>query len=309
MSSASMASMSSMSSAPKIEVSSSAVRAVAVAAKDLKEVRVKLGDLDKQIKDEVAEIQRAIHALYGQIDSADAFGAPEGTLVDAEAREEKLYKLKKSRDEMTSQEYTLTRQLRAARRELRKVPFGELLSVVRSEKSTEEEYEAAEAEMRRREELCLAIRHILGGKYWMPHKDRKYSAYVGLSSAAEDVRNEPVVDIASFAFSEEDAKTIGKVVCDMLGRPDSDGGDVALTELCGLSEKYGPQFVTLADYQKLMVEDQAKVDAIIGTALKAKLHSVDPVQWDFWADSENSADSAGREAKSARLTEPTGSGV
>ena len=145
--------------------------------------------------------------------------------------------------------------------------------------------------------LCLAIRHILGGKYWMPHKDRKYSAYVGLSSGAEDVRNETVVDIASFAFSEEDAKTIGTAVCGLLGR---DGSDVALTELCGLSAKHGPWFVSREDYQKLMVENKDNVDLIFGTALKGKLRSVDPDHWYFWEDSADSADSEGREGREAK---------
>ena len=116
-------------------------------------------------------------------------------------------------------------------------------------------------------------------------------------SGAPEVRNETVVDIASFAFSEADAKTIGKAVCELLGWPDRDGSDAALTELCGLSAKHGPWFVSREDYQKLMVENKENVDTIIGTALRAKLRSVDPEHWDFWADSE---DSAGREAKSAR---------
>ena len=198
---------------------------------------------------------------------------------------------------------------------MHQVPFEALMLVVQSEKLVEEEYEAyeaAKAEMRRRGMLCLAIRHILGGKYWMPHKDRKYGVYDWFDSAAEDVRNETVVDIASFAFSEEDAKTIAAVVCGLLGRPDRDGSDVALTELCGLSAKHRPWFVSREDYQKLMVTNKENVDAIIGTKLKEKLRSVGPEHWDFWEDSADSEDSEGREgreAKSARLTEPTGSGV
>jgi hypothetical protein len=183
---------------------------------------------------------------------------------------------------------------------MRKVPFEKLMRVVDSEKSTEEEYEAAKAEMRRREMRCLAIRHILGGKYWMPHKGRKYCVYDWFDSGAPEVRNEPVVEIARFAFSEKDAKTIGTAVCGLLGRPDRDGSDVALTELCGLSAKHGPQFVRLEEYQKLMVESKANVDLLFGTSLKAKLRSVDPEHWDFWADSEDSADPAGREGREAK---------
>ena len=301
------------------------VRAVAAAAKDLREVRGKLEDLGKQINDKVAQIQRAVGALWAGIERgpdgpeanspSEEFGAPEGTLGDAEALEVQLYELQKERNELKSQEYKLIRQMRAARVAMHQVPFEALMLVVKSEKLVEEEYEAyeaAKAEMRRREMRCLAIRHILGGKYWMPHKDRKYGVYDWFDSAAPEVRNEPVVEIARFAFSADDAKTIGKAVCGLLGRPDRDGSDVALTELCGLSAKHGPWFVSREDYQKLMVESKANVDLLFGTSLKAKLRSVDPEHWDFWADSEDSADSAGREgrdAKSARLTEPTGSGV
>ena len=280
------------------------VRAVAAAARDLKEVGQKLEDLGKQINDKVAAMQRAMGALYGEIergpDSAEAFGAPEGTLGDAEALEEKLYELKSTRSVLTTQEYKLIRQLRAARLEMRKVPFVELVSVVKSEKSTEEEYLAAKAEMRRREMLCLAIRHILGGKYWMPHKGRKYCVYDLFDSGAPEVRNETVVDIARFAFSEDDAKTIGAVVCGLLGRPDRDGSDVALTELCGLSAKHRPWFVSREDYQTLMVENKENVDLIFGTALKEKLRSVGPEHWDFWEDSADSEDSEGREGREGR---------
>ena len=292
------------------------VREAAQAAMELKEVGEREQDLDKQIEAQVAAIHRAVGALWAGIERGpspgEELGAPEETLGDAEALEAKLYELQKERNELKSQEYKLIRQLRAARVAMRQVPFGDLKEVVQSEKSVEEEYEAAKAEMRRREMLCLAIRHILGGKYWMPHKGRAYCVYDWFASGAEDVRNETVRYIASFAFSEEDAKTIGKAVCGLLGRPDRDGSDVALTELCGLSAKHGPWFVSREDYQKLMVTNKENVDAIIGTKLKAKLHSVDPVHWDFCADSVDSADSAdregreGREAKSARLTEPTG---
>ena len=283
------------------------VRAVAAAAKDLREVRGKLEDLGKQINDKVAQIQRAVGALWAGIERGpspgEEFGAPEGTLGDAEALEVQLYELQKERNELKSQEYKLIRQLRAARLETRKVPFEELMRVVKSEKLVEEEYEAyeaAKAEMRRREMRCLAIRHILGGRYWMPHKGRKYCVYDWFDSAAPEVRNEPVVEIARFAFSEEDAKTIGAAVCGLLGRPDRDGSDVALTELCGLSAKHGPWFVSREDYQKLMVESKANVDLLFGTSLKAKLRSVDPEHWDFWADSEDSADPAGREGREAK---------
>ena len=248
--------MSSASKASALTVDPevlSLVRAVAAAAKDLKEVRGKLEDLGKQINDKVAQIHRAVGSLWAGIERGpspgEEFGALEGNLIDADDLEEKLVELKSARSVLTAHKYKLIRQLRAARLEMRKVPFEELMRVVKSEKSTEEEYEAAKAEMRRREMLCLAIRHILGGKYTMPHKDRKYCVYDWFDSTAEDVRNETVVDIARFAFSEEDAKTIGKVVCELLGWPESDGSDVALTELCALSEAYGPRFVSREDYQ------------------------------------------------------------
>lgn len=51
---------------------------------------------------------------------------------------------------------------------------------------------------------------------------------------------------------------------------------MSVTELCGLSEEYGLLFVGEREYWDLLVTNKAKVDAIIGTALKAKLHSVDP---------------------------------
>ena len=293
---------STMCSMPTITVDPAvpaSVREAAAAAKEVKEAIEKLGRLDKKINDTVAQIQRAMGALFGGIvcgpeanGPADAFGALEGDLIDAEALEEKLNELQKERSDLKSQEHKLIRELRGARLEMRKVPFEELMSVVKSEKSTKEEYEAAEAEMRRREMVCLVIRHILGGGYWMPHKDRKYCVYRWFGSAAGEVRNESIVEIARFGFGEEDAKTMGAVVCQMLGRPDSDGSDVALTEVCWLSAKYGPQFVRLEDYQKLMVESKANVDLIFGTALKAKLRSIDPKHWDFCEDSEDSVDGA-----------------
>ena len=262
-----------------------------------------MGRLDKQIEAKWAEIQGAMGTLYGEIErgpeanSPDdalgafgAFGALEETLGDAEALEEKRNELQKERNELKIQERGLIRELRDARLEMRKVPFEELMRVVKSEKSTKEEYEEAKAEMRRREMVCLGIRHILGGRYWMPHKDRKYCVYHWFDSAAREVRNESIVEIARFGFREDDAKTMGAVVCQILGWPASDGSDVALTEVCGLSAKYGPQFVRLEDYQKLMVENKANVDLIFGTALKAKLSSMDREHWDFCEISEDSAD-------------------
>ena len=263
-----------------------------------------MGRLDKQIDDTLAQIQRTTGALWVGIvrgpeanspdDALGAFGALEETLGDAEALEAKLYELKSVRSGLTIQQRRLIRELRDARLEMQKVPkvpFKELMRVVKSQKSTEEEYEAAKTEMRRREMLRLAIGQMLEGTYPMPNKSGAYSGYVHASSTAREVRNRPIKELA-WLFKEEHAKMTTAALCELLGRPDSDGSDVSVTELCGLSEEHGLLFVGEREYWDLLVKNKAKVDAIIGTALKAKLRSMDPEHWECWADSEDSADGA-----------------
>jgi len=197
-----------------------------------------------------------------------------------------------------------------------KVPFEELVGVVRSAKSTEEEYAAAAKEIERRERMSLAIRHILVGECKMPHKDRFYSGYVGFSSAEAEVRNETIEAIASRAFSEGDAKTLSVALTEVLcalgfcggagsaggaGQASDHDGAVPLTKLCGLSEEHGPELVGLGECLRL-VGSKAAVDAIIGTALKAKLRSMDPEHWDFGDESDSGAAEGedGRRVKRSR---------
>ena len=62
----------------------------------------------------------------------------------------------------------------------------------------------------------------------------------------------------------------------------------ALTEMCGLSAEHGPEIVGLGEYRRL-VGSKATVDAIIGTALKAKLRSMDAERWDFGDEDQDQA--------------------
>ena len=272
-----------------------------------------MGRLGKQINDTLAQIHGGVRTLYGEIergpeanspdDALGAFGALEETLGDAEALEQKLNELQKERNELKIQERGLIRELRDARLEMRKVPFEELVGVVRSAKSTDEEYAAAAKEIERRERMSLAIRHILVGKRKMPHKiphkGRFCQAYWHFSSAAAEVRNETIEAIASRAFSEVDAKKLSVAVREVLcalgfcggagGAGQAGDGAMSLTEMCGLSAQHGPESVGLAEYLRL-VGSKATVDAIIGTALKAKLRSMDPEHWDFGDESDEESD-------------------
>ena len=194
--------------------------------------------------------------------------------------------------------------------EVEQAKFEELVGVVRSAKSTEEEYAVAAKEIERREKMCLAIRHILVGNYKMPHKDRSYSGYVGFSSDAAEVRNETIEEIARFAFSDEDAKTLSAALTEILcalgfcggagGAGQASDGAMSLTKLCGLSAQHGPELVGLGEYL-LLVESKAPVDAIIGTALKAKLRSMGPEHWDFGDESDEEADEDSEQADEAQV--------
>ena len=283
---------------PAVPAVPPSVLAAAAAAAEAKDVSEKLEAIEKKIADALSQTRRAVSELYRKIDDgsevdgqARAFGALEGDLAGVEDMEETLNELKSERSALTSKRYQLIRELRKARLEMRKVPFKELMRVVKSEKSTKEEYEAARKEITRREVKRLAVGLVMEGSYKVPNKNGAYSGYVYANSTAREVRNRPMIELA-WLFKSEDAEIITAAVCELLGRPGSDGRDVSVTELCGLSEEYGLQFVGEREYWDLLVANKANVDAIIGTALKAKLRSIDPDHWDFCEDSEDSESSA-----------------
>ena len=176
------------------------------------------------------------------------------------------------------------------------VSFEDLLRIARSSDST---HEAARKEGLRRELLCGAVRHYLVGRREVPHKTCSYSGLVEFSSAAKEVRNKPIEEIARFGFSVEDAKTIADALVKIL-RPGSSATQ-SLTELCGLSLDHGPVFMGETEYRALILENEQNVNAIIGNALEAELRSIDPDHWNFddystWTD-ETSAHHERRERR------------
>ena len=156
-------------------------------------------------------------------------------------------------------------------------PFADLLRIARSSDST---HEAARKEILRRELLCCAVRHYLVGYRKVPNKTGSYSGLVEYSSAAKEVRNKTLEEIARFGFSVEDATTIATALVKIL-RHGSSATHQSLTELCGLSLDHGPVFMGETEYRTLILENEQNVNAIIGTALEAELRSIDPDHWNF----------------------------
>ncbi len=191
---------------------------------------------------------------------------------------------------------------------LASAPFAELLRIVRSPDSAAESAKAAEEEIKRREMLCCAVRHILCGRYHMPNKGRGYCGFVWFNSTAPDVRNESLLRIASFAFSEQEAETIATALAELLC-PGScaDAVQKSLTEMCGLSIDHGPMCVRQAEYSAHILDNEPNVEAIIGARLKAKLRSLDPCHWDFAEATEATATAeAGGQEQAELSEEPTG---
>lgn len=175
---------------------------------------------------------------------------------------------------------------------LTSAPFSELLRIVRSPAAESAEsaeaaesveaVESAEEEIKRREMLCCAVRYILCGRYDMPNKARSYCGFVWFNSTAPDVRNESLLRIASFAFSEQDAATITTALAELLcPGSGADALQKSLTEMCGLSLDHGPMYVRQAEYSAHILDNEPNVEALIGARLKAKLRSIDPYHWDF----------------------------
>jgi hypothetical protein len=169
------------------------------------------------------------------------------------------------------------------------VPFEDLLRIARSSDST---HEAARKEILRREVLCCAVRHILVGRRKVPNKTCSYSGLVEFSSAAKEMRNKTIEEIARFGFSAEDAKTISTALVKIL-RPGSSATHQSLTELCGLSLDHGPVFMGETEYRALILENEQNVNAIIGNALEAELRSIDPDHWNFDDYSTGTAETSG----------------
>ena len=159
-----------------------------------------------------------------------------------------------------------------------------------------EEAAAARAEIRRREMLCLSVLCILYGWYDGISRTRKKNrdcCYFKFSSTAEDVRSESMLDIAEFAFSDEDGAVIcgalAEVLRDLLSVPDTFTLEQIKTsplrEVCGLSTKHAPVLVFKREYYEQLHKKPANVDAIIGSALKERLRLIDP-EWVAEPDSE-----------------------
>ena len=179
------------------------------------------------------------------------------------------------------------------------VSFEDLLRIARSSDST---HEPARKEGLRREELCCAVRHYLVGRREVPHKTCRYSGLVEFSSAAKEVRNKPIEEIARFGFSVEDAKTIADALVKIL-RPGSSATQ-SLTELCGLSLDHGPVFMGETEYRALILENEQNVNAIIGNALEAELRSIDPDHWNFDDYSTGTDETSAHHERRERREEP-----
>ena len=180
---------------------------------------------------------------------------------------------------------------------LRRVPFDDLLVLTRSLVATYEEHTAAKAAITERELRFLAILHILEGDYELRHKGRRNSGDRRSGSTAAEERNETLEKIAGFAFSYEDAGTISAALAELLGYSAEDAQKLALSEMCGLSAKHGPLFVSTSDYNEQIVKNKANVDTIIGAALKAKLCSIDRCHWG--ADDDDEARASARAKRTA----------
>jgi hypothetical protein len=182
---------------------------------------------------------------------------------------------------------------------LQRVPFDDLLFRTRSLEATYEEHTAAEAAITGRELRFLAILYILEGEYELRHKGRRHSGYERFGSTAAEERNETLEKIAGFAFSYEDARTISAALAELLGYSAEDAQKLPLSEMCGLSAKHGPLFVSRSDYNEQIVKNKANVDTIIGAALKAKLCSIDRCHWEADDDDETHASARAKRIREA----------
>ena len=231
----------------------------------------------------------------------------EATAVEAEATEAEATEAEATEAEATEATEATEAEAAAVEASLASAPFAELLRIVRSPDSAAESVEsveAAEEEIKRREMLCCAVRHILCGRYHMPNKGRGYCGFVRFNSAAPDVRNESLLRIASFAFSEQDAATIATALAELLCPcSGADALQKSLTEMCGLSLDHGPMYVRQAEYSAHILDNEPNVEALIGARLKAKLRSIDPYNWDF---AESATAEAGRQEQVELSEEPIG---
>jgi hypothetical protein len=139
---------------------------------------------------------------------------------------------------------------------------------------------AAEAELRGRELLCCAILSIMVGGYKeIGNKWRLYCGFVRFSSTANEVREESMLEIARFAFSEEHGDflctALAEVLRDLLKVPESftakNMKELPLRAVCGLSTRSGPVLIHQEEYYEQIAKNPANVNVIIGSALKERL--------------------------------------